>query len=141
MARAASVHTLGQPCPIEREVVALAERQNGHETRDDDRFGNLLAGQARIEANVRQQGDKLDSLVSDVSEIKGTVASLSAAPPPPPPVDPGHWHIGPGAWAALVFLAGAAAGLVAWLAAQIYDLQPERIKAAQSPVSVQIAKP
>lgn len=145
MARPASLVSVPH-CPIEREVAALIERQHGHETRDDDRFGNLLLGQSRIEDSVDKLVEKVDALVEDVGAIKVTVAGLTAMPapgPPPPPGDggDGHWRIGPGAWAVVAMVAGAAAGLIAWLGAQVYDLQPARIKAAQGPLSVQITKP
>lgn len=120
----------------EAGLAVLAERQDAHETRDDDRFGSLNASLTAVRGEVRALTDKVDAIASDVGEIKGRIAGSVVASPAV-----GGLRLGARAWAALSALAMAAVSLIAWLGAQVYDLQPARIKASQSPQMVQLVRP
>lgn len=102
-----------------------------HEAVDDLRFGTLTA---KIEDVKNDVGKLTGEMRSGFKAVNTSISQLEKKIGGGPP--PGHWHIGPlGQWL-MALVSMAIIGFVSWLGAQVYDLQPARIKAAQSPAEV-----
>ncbi|MGH6956242.1 MAG: hypothetical protein ACREEW_06205 [Caulobacteraceae bacterium] len=100
------------------EAAVLTERWRAHESRDDDRFGALAASLDEVKDDVRALAGKVEAVGADVGEIKGRLAVA--------------WRLGARAWTLISAAGLLAVSLIAWLGAQVYDLQPARIEAAQT---------
>jgi hypothetical protein len=106
-----------------------------HEQRDDDRFSVVTASLEEVKSDVKALMRDVGQVRDDVGEIKGRLAAGAGGE------GTDGWRIGARAWAALSGILMLALGLTGWLAVQVYDLQPARIRAAQTPAPVQIVRP
>jgi cytochrome c-type biogenesis protein CcmH/NrfG len=105
-----------------------------HEQRDDDRFSVVTASLEEVKSDVKELMRDVGQVRDDVGEIKGRLAVSAEGPD--------EWPVGPRVWALLSALAMLALGLISWLAVQVYDLQPARIRAAtHAPAPIQIVRP
>jgi hypothetical protein len=115
----------------------LGERIDGHERRDEDRFDALGGKIDRLDRLLEKMADAVGGIAADVSEIKGR---LAGGAPAAAAAGAEGWRIGPRARAAIAGAATIVCALVFALAHEIYDLQPARMRAAQSPQPVQVVR-
>lgn len=111
------------------KIEHLQGQIDAHAAVDDHRFSTLTDGVKRVEGRLDKLTDDVRQIGEDVTDIKVAIASKPAS-------EPGHFHMGPGAWAMVLVLIS----IIGWLLVTLYQQEPARIQRANSPMPVQVTK-